>query len=227
MRRVIAPIVVAVLALAPVASGAGSPSVSVAASSVGKGGLSIAAVPQSGKLPLTVTFTLTAPKAASWRLDFGDGKSEGATGAPPAKVTHVYRGKGSFTARLSTTYATVTTRTTLPAVKKTVTPRPIPGATTSPSALPLVIIGVVPGTKAQPRRVEFSLATVHPKKISGWQLVFGDGKQQTGTGTPPASVSHTYAHGGTFKAYVVLSEAAADHFSRYSVPPGGVRVSIP
>ena len=93
----------AVLALALAAArAAASPTASVGVAASTKSGLALQVTPESGALPLHVTFTLKAPKAVSWRLDFGDGRSETAKGAPPATVTHVYRTKGSFIARLST-----------------------------------------------------------------------------------------------------------------------------
>src|SRR5690349_20841659 len=71
--------------------------------------LTVAATSASGALPLTVRFTLDAPNATRWRLDFGDGRFEAANGQPPATVTHVYRTKGSFVAHLSTVYPSTTT----------------------------------------------------------------------------------------------------------------------
>jgi hypothetical protein len=186
--------------------------------------LSVAATSASGTLPLTVRFMLDAPNATSWRLDFGDGQFRAAKGRPPATVTHVYRTKGSFVAHLSTVYPRVTA--VIPAPKtKVVAPKPSPG---TPSKLtgPLVIVGVVPGPATSPRTIQFTLASTFAGDVSSWQLLFGDGQTASGKGVPPASVGHTYAHAGTFRAYLVLSETTADRYARLQVPAKGLSVTV-
>lgn len=185
----------------------------------------LTATSTTGGLPRTVTFTLDAPKAISWRLDFGDGQFEAAKGRPPATVTHVYRRKGSFVAHLSTAYPSVTT--VIPAPKsKAVAPKPTP-AVSSKVTGPLVILGVVPGSAESPRTVHFTLASRFTGNVTSWQLVFGDGETASGKGAPPASVGHTYARGGTFRASVVLSESTGDRYARLRVPAGGLSVTVP
>ena len=184
----------------------------------------LTASPTTGALPRTVTFTLDAPKAISWRLDFGDGQFQAAKGRPPATVTHIYRKKGSFVAHLSTVYPTVTT--VIPPKPKAVAPRPTPVVPSKVTG-PLVILGVVPGPADSPRTVHFTLASRFTGNVTSWQLVFGDGETASGKGAPPASVAHTYARGGTFRASVVLSESAADRYARIEVPAGGLSVTVP
>jgi hypothetical protein len=91
---------------------------------------------------------------------------------------------------------------------------------------PLVIVGVVPGPAAAPRTVHFTLTSRFAGNVTSWQVVFGDGKQANGKGALPASVAHTYARSGTFRAYVVLSEATADRYTRLRIPAEGLPVSI-
>lgn len=216
----------AVLALAPAASAARQgPAVHVGAAASGRDGIRLAVRPTSGALPLAVTFTLAAPRAVSWRIAFGDGGSAGAKGQPPATITHVYRVRGSFVARLSTTYASVTTVTKLPTVQTPTTP--VPAVAVSPRSLPLVTVSLLPGVRANPRAVAFALATIDPARITSWRVVFGDGTSTAGRGAPRSSVKHTYAHAGTFKAYVVFEETRADSFQRYIVPGKGLTVEVP
>jgi PKD repeat protein len=223
--RPVVPALALALALAPVAAAGGSPSATVGTASSGKSGLQVAATTRAGALPLVVTFKLHAPRAVSWRLDFGDGRIETAKGRPPSTVTHVYRTKGSFVAHLSTVYPVV--ETTIPA------PSPAPSPATRanpprPVALvgPLVTLGFVPLTGARPHSVAFSLASMFTGDVNSWQLVFGDGTQASGKGAPPTSVTHTYAHAGTFRAYLLLSQVSASHFSRLQVPADGLQVSV-
>src|SRR6185437_9578623 len=138
--------------------------------------------------------------------------------------THIYRTKGSFVAHLSTVYPSSTTR--IPASKpKVVAPGPNPAVPARPAG-PLVIVGVVPGPANDPRTVQFTLASMFAGRVSSWQLVFGDGTTASGKGAPPASVAHTYARGGTFRAYVVLSETTADRYARLRGPAKGLSVTV-
>ena len=224
MSRVVSALVLAFVLVPAAAARHATPLVTVGAAASGANGLHIAASPTRGALPLAVTFTVTAPKASSWRLDFGDGQSEAAKGQPPATVTHVYRTKGSFIAHLSTEYPAVTT--VIPAPKTKVTAPKANPAVPSKLTGPLVILGVVPGSAAAPRTVRFTLASMFTGNVTSWQVVFGDGKQAHGNGAPPASVAHTYARAGTFRAYVVLSEAAADRYTRLQIPAKGLPVTV-
>jgi hypothetical protein len=74
--------------------------------------------------------------------------------------------------------------------------------------------------------VHFTLASMFTGNVTAWQVVFGDGKQASGKGAPPASVAHTYARAGSFRAYVVLSEATADRYTRLQIPARGLPVSV-
>jgi hypothetical protein len=92
-------------------------------------------------------------------------------------------------------------------------------------AFPLLTAAVTP-VRGRAHTAAFALATRNAGSISSWQVVFGDGRQSGGRGKPPASVSHTYPHAGTFTAYVILSESRADRFTRYRTPAGGLRVAV-
>jgi hypothetical protein len=224
MRRLHLLALLAPFLLAPAAAAAsGTPTATVGVSASTKSGLSLQVTPASGMLPLHVTFVLKAPRAVSWRLDFGDGRAESAAGAPPATVSHVYLTKGSFIARLSTVYPTVTTTTTTPAVTK---PNPSPAAL-QPGSGPLITLALMAGANGQPRTVGLALATLNPGGISTWQVRFGDGTKTGGTGRPPASVTHTYAHGGSYRAYVVYTDKGTASYIRYTAPAGGLPVRVP
>jgi PKD repeat protein len=209
------------LAQAPLAAAA-SPGATIGVAASTKSGLVLQVTPESGALPFRATFTLKAPKAVSWRLDFGDGRSETAKGTPPTTVTHVYRTQGSFTARLSAVYPTVTRQVKAPV------PRPAPKpAQPAFAAGPLITLALMPGSKAKPLTVGFALATMNPGKVSTWQVVFGDGTRTGGKGRPPASVDHTYARAGSYRAYVIFTDKGTASYIRYSVPAGGLPVPVP
>ena len=221
-RILLSATVLAALTPAPLAAAA-SPTATIGVAASTKGGLALQVTPESGALPFRATFTLKAPKAVSWRLDFGDGRSETAKGTPPATVIHVYRTQGSFSARLSAVYPTATTHT-----KVLVAPKPAPKpARPAFAAGPLIALALMPGSKSNPLTVGFALATMNPGKVSTWQVVFGDGTRTGGKGRPPASVNHTYGHGGTYRAYVIFTDKGTASYSRYSVPAGGLPVPVP
>lgn len=59
--------------------------------------LGIKAKPTSGKVPLKITFTITAnvpPRVVSWKIDYGDGQYSSGQGAPPSSVAHTFAKKG-------------------------------------------------------------------------------------------------------------------------------------
>ena len=109
-------------------------------------------------------------------------------------------------------------------------------ASLAAAASPTATIGVAASTKsghalqvtpesgALPFRATFTLKA--PKAVS-WRLDFGDGRSETAKGTPPASVNHTYAHGGTYRAYVIFTDKGTASYIRYSVPAGGLPVPVP
>lgn len=149
--------------------------------------LSLKANPDNGKPPLNVTFAICSPKAAQWRIDYGDGKSKVAIGAPPSTITHVYSKEGDYRPRLITiAFKTATTG---------------PSVTTSVSvhAAQLISLSANPASGVSPLKVAFGLGTT-VVNITTWTLDFGDGQRTGGAGKPPASVTHSYAKDGSYKA---------------------------
>jgi hypothetical protein len=66
-----------------------------------------------------------------------------------------------------------------------------------------------------PLAVTFAPRATLPKPVVRWELAFGDGKVQQGSGRPPATVSYTYAKDGLYTAIFVA----------YAQPPfGGIGI---
>jgi PKD repeat protein len=153
----------------------------------GKGKLAIKANPDTGKPPLTVTFTLCSPKVVQWRIDFGDGAFKVAIGSPPSSIAHTYKFEGDF--------------------RPTLTVLAAPGAPSASSAstsvsvhfAQLISLSANPASGPAPLRVTFTLGTT-VKNITQWSVDFGDGHRVSGAGKPPASVTHTYAADGNYRA---------------------------
>ena len=172
------------------------------------GKLGIKASPDSGKPPLAVTFTLSAPKGVvQWRVDFGDGASKVGTRQPPGTIAHTYAKQGDYKARL----------TVLDAAGKTSSKT----ANVSVATQPLMSLKAQPAAGNPPLRVTFALGTT-VQNITTWTLDFGDGQHAGGGGKPPASVSHTYTKAGSYKAtFSVKPGAYALVFTVAQVTVGG------
>ena len=148
--------------------------------------LTLKATPDNGKPPLKVTFAMCSPKSVQWRIDYGDGKSKVAIGTPPASITHTYANAGGYKPRLTTIASQAATTSS--------------SVTTSVSAgTALISLIANPASGAAPLKVTFGLATT-VANITTWTLDFGDGQHTAGGGKPPASVSHTFAKDGAYKA---------------------------
>ncbi|MGH3000336.1 MAG: PKD domain-containing protein, partial [Gaiellaceae bacterium] len=156
--------------------------------------MKLSAKPDTGKPPLAVTFTIKAPKAIAWRIDFGDGKGTGAQGTPPKTVTHTYSKEGDFkpTIRVQTDPSTAYS-----------------GATSVMVHLhPLISLTVQPPSGKAPLKVTFTTDTSIQKPVE-WSLDFGDGTTPArGPGAPPATVSHTYAKDGNYKASLAIKPSS-------------------
>jgi PKD repeat protein len=163
----------------------------------GKGKLSIKASPDNGKPPLTITFTLSSPKVVQWRIDYGDGQSKVAIGQPPATIAHTYKTAGDYRPRLTVISSQNATTSS--------------SATTSVSVAtaPLMSFTATPASGNPPLKVTFGLGTtVVAQSITSWSVDFGDGQHAGGSGKPPASVSHTYAAAGSYKATFAVKPGA-------------------
>jgi PKD repeat protein len=157
--------------------------------------LSIKASPDTGRPPLTVTFTLSSPKVVQWRVDFGDGASKVTLGQPPATITHTYTRAGDYKAKLTT----ITSKTATTSQSAT--------ANVSVGASALIELKAQPASGNPPLKVTFSLGTT-VQNITTWSLDFGDGQHTAGGGKPPASVAHTYTAAGAYKATFAVKPGA-------------------
>jgi len=88
-------------------------------------------------------------------------------------------------------------------------PAPSGGAATRgtpPTPASLLRLAADPAEGAAPLDVTFELETNVPK-VARWQLVFGDAKVVQGEGSPPATVTHTYAADGVYEAVLIVYTA--------------------
>ena len=60
-----------------------------------------------------------------------------------------------------------------------------------------------------PLKIVFQLDANLPRPVQSWQLVFGDGLQNQGSGKPPHFAGHTYEKAGAYRAILIVYEAPA------------------
>jgi PKD repeat protein len=180
--------------------------------------LTLTATPPAGPTPLAVTFAaaakLTVP-IRQWQLAFGDGTQTGGTGQPPATFQHTYAADGIYDATLIVSSAApVATFLTTASVAVGAAPKKVVSFVVTPGRNPLAIV------------VQTDLALAQP--ATSWQIAWGDGKVDRGTGTPPHFTGHTYAKAGTYRAVLTVNTAGGTYvtFSDVTVaqptgPPQG------
>jgi PKD repeat protein len=183
---------------------------------VGTALMSFAASPASGSLPLKVTFTLgtSVVNITTWTVDFGDGQHTAGGGKPPASVTHTFTKAGTYRAVFSVKpgqYALVAS---------------FAQVTAGGGTPPVLSLSASPTSGSHPLKVTFTLGTNIPGTIVSWELVFGDGSRQSGSGKPPATVSHSYAKAGTYGAYLVVAQQQQYGGVQYIVPKGGLGITV-
>jgi phospholipase C len=153
--------------------------------------------PVTGPAPLTVTFDGSQSNApgdtiASWTLDYGDGTTpDSGTGQPPSSISHTYTQAGAFQATLTVTDTTGDSGNTGVAVNVTdSSPHPTTWLTSLPAN----------GYTSQPVTFDGSLSA------SGkWSITFGDKSPRVkGSGVPPSTLTHSYAHPGVYTATLKL-----------------------
>ncbi|MDE3097622.1 MAG: PKD domain-containing protein [Chloroflexota bacterium] len=183
---------------------------------VGTALMAFKAQPASGAAPLKVTFTLgtSVQNITTWSVDFGDGQRAAGAGKPPATVSHTYAKDGTYRA----TFAVKPGQYALVASFAQITV----GAGTPP----VLSLTASPTSGTHPLHVTFALGTHIPGKIVSWVLQFGDGQRAGGQGTPPATVSHTYAKKGTYGAYLVVAQQQQYGPVQYVVPRGGLAITV-
>src|SRR4051794_3013787 len=165
--------------------------------------LTLAANPPAGPTPLSVTFAasakLTVP-ITQWQLFFGDGAQTSGAGPPPVTLQHTYAADGVYDATLVVlSGAPVTRFLTSASVSVGTAPKKAVSFVVSPGRNPLAIV------------VQTDLAL--PQPATSWQIDWGDGKVEQGSGPPPHFTGHTYAKPGTYRAVLTVTTAGGTYVS--------------
>lgn len=156
----------------------------------------------SGDPPLDVTFSITAQLSVpivQWQVVFGDGATQSGQGPPPDTVSHTYADDGVYQAVLVVYQGPPFTGT---AIRFLTTAK----VTVGTGNAPLVFTATPAGGKA-PLAVSFRIQTHLPKAVRHWQLVFGDGLTNEGSGTPPHFAGHTFSKAGSYRVLLIVDEA--------------------
>jgi PKD repeat protein len=187
-------------------------SVSVAATPL----LSLVANPTSGNPPLAVVFKVATSiqNITTWAIDFGDGTKGGGAGTPPATLYHTYTKAGTYKPQIAVKPGQYSLVYSVAQV--------VVGGGTPP----VLSISARPSKGTHPLTVTFALTTSVPGQLVSWEVIFGDGYRTTGQGAPPASVTHTYAKAGTYAAYLVVAQQQQYGGVQFTVPRGGLAISV-
>lgn len=156
----------------------------------------------SGDAPLDVTFTITAKLSVpivQWQVAYGDGGTQSGTGAPPDTVTHTYAADGVYQAVLIVYQGPPFTGT---AIRFLTSAKITVGTGNAP-----IVFTATPAGGNAPLAVSFRIQTHLPKAVRHWQLVFGDGLTNEGSGTPPRFAGHTFAKAGSYRVLLIVDEA--------------------
>ena len=73
--------------------------------------------------------------------------------------------------------------------------------------MPLISVLPSPKTGKAALKVVFRIETNLPRPVQSWQMIFGDGLQNQGTGVPPHFAGHTYDKAGAFTAILIVYES--------------------
>ncbi|HVC87829.1 MAG TPA: hypothetical protein VNC40_10445 [Gaiellaceae bacterium] len=155
----------------------------------------------SGAAPLAVNFSIGAKLSVpivEWQVLYGDGAVQSGKGAPPGTVSHTYAGDGVYQAVLIVYQAPPFTGT---AIRFLTTASVTVGAGNAP-----VVFTPTPASGKAPLAVSFRIQTHLPRAVRTWQLVFGDGLSNQGTGTPPRFGGHTFSKPGTYRVLLIVDE---------------------
>jgi hypothetical protein len=156
----------------------------------------------TGDAPLDVTFDITAQLSVpivQWQVLYGDGGTESGAGDPPNTVTHTYADDGVYQAVLIVYQGPPFTGTAIRFLTTT-------KITVGTGNQPIVFTASPTGGKV-PLAVSFRIQTHLPKAVRHWQLVFGDGLTNEGSGTPPRFAGHTYSKPGSYRVLLIVDEA--------------------
>jgi PKD repeat protein len=173
--------------------------------------LTLTATPSAGVSPLVVQFAIDAVLSVpivQWQLYFGDGQLTSGSGQPPSTVPHSYATDGVYHASLIVYPAppfTPASATFLAAADVAVG--------TSPQ--PLIAIKATPGSAQLALTLQIDLKL--PDQATSWQVAWGDGKSDQGTGSPPHFTGHTYPAAGTYRVVLVVQAASGTYVTVTSV----------
>jgi len=154
--------------------------------------------PITGTEPFTTIFdgsqtTAGSSPIKSWKLRFGDGTSTRGRGAPPAAISHTYTTAGHFKAHLHV----------------------VDTANAVGDDTVVVDVGPAPPTVwlagSKPLGFETLAESFNASESSAgnWTISWGDGTADaTGTGTPPAAITHVYSSIGVFTATLTVTDPA-------------------
>jgi len=78
---------------------------------------------------------------------------------------------------------------------------------TANAALEAIIFKITLYGKKAPLKVVFEINSYLPHPITGWQLTFGDGLSNQGSGNPPHFAGHTFEKPGSYHVRVTLYES--------------------
>ena len=164
--------------------------------------LRLDADPREGEAPLDVTFTVTEnfPRdrpIVQWQLVFGDGAVVSGRGSPPETLTHTYAREGVYDAVLIVYLAPPFTGTAI---------RFLTRARVSVGEDADVLLALRPDRPSgrAPLKVVFQAIANVPRPIVRWELLYGDGGTNQGTGKPPRFHGHTYTARGVFRAVLIV-----------------------
>ena len=156
----------------------------------------------SGDAPLDLTFAITAQLSVpivEWQVVFGDGATQSGKGDPPDTVEHTYADDGVYQAVLIVYQAPPFIGT---AIRFLTTATVTVGTGNAP-----LVFTPTPSSGKAPLAVSFHIQAHLPKAVHAWQLVFGDGLSNQGTGTPPHFAGHTFEKKGTYRVLLIVDEA--------------------
>jgi hypothetical protein len=175
--------------------------------------LSLKLVPDqsSGSAPLAVTFAVTAKLSVPivhWQVTFGDGATQQGNGQPPATVAHTYAGDGDYQASLAVFASPPFTPT---AAKFLATASVSVGAGGGG-----ISFESTPTSGKAPLKVTFKIQAAGTQ-VASWQLVFGDGLSNQGSGAPPHFAGHTFSKPGTYRVVLILTSGAKQYVSSATI----------
>jgi PKD repeat protein len=161
--------------------------------------LTLTANPAAGSSPLDVQFAIDARLSVpivQWQLYFGDGQSVSGSGQPPTTVSHTYATDALY-------HATLIVYTSPPFNPVAAKFLAAADVTVGTAPQPLIAIKVTPSAASQ-LALTFQIDLKLPDQPTSWQIAWGDGKTDQGSGSPPHFTGHTYATTGDYQVVLVV-----------------------